>query len=366
MTLYNLHYIAGLQDLGYDVHYVERQNYSDEYYDPSMDSMSLSVSIGLDYLRSALQIVRIDQDRSSLIDQSGNCHGSGWTALKQKLIRADFVLNIADPTWFDELSLCSRRAFIDGDPLFTQVAMMEGGLTGAALSHYPFLYTYCTRLGQSDCSVPTASRSWIPTRPVVATRLWLGARGKIAESLPMTTVMNWSAWADIVFEGRTYGQKGREMERLIDLPLRVERRFVIAMGGRAPREHLMERGWELVSALEVTRTIPAYRGFIAGSHADLGIAKHAYVASRCGWFSDRSLCYLASGRPVLHQDTGFTDWLQTGEGVFAFSDVDTAVAALDELDRDYGRHVRAAHGIAHEFFEARMVIGRMLDSAGFR
>ncbi len=364
LMLYNLHYLAGLAELGYEVHYVERQNSPYDYYDPRSDELTADVTTGLAALEAVLPAVGVGSGRFSLIDLEGECHGAGWERLEEALGQAQFVLTLADSTWFDELARCPRRAFVDGDPIFTQAAMLAGDAAGRALDHYDVLFTYGTRIGQSGCTVPDVGRRWIPTRPVVATRLW-DAAPPPAEGAPITTVMNWSASEDVRVNGHFYGHKGRELERLIDLPTRSGRRFLLAAGGPAPRERLRADGWELANPLEVTGKLDAYRDFIAASHADLGIAKHAYVASASGWFSDRSTCYLGSGRPVLHQETGFSEWLPTGEGVFAFSSADDVAAALEQIDRDYERHAVAARAIAEEHFEARIVIGDMLDEAGF-
>jgi len=363
MMLYNIHYLAGLAELGYEVHYVEHQNGA-EYYNPRIDAMTEDVAGGLETLANVLPMAGIGPGRFSLVDQESHCHGAGWDALNEALDRAKFVLAIADETWFDELERCPRRAFIDGDPLFTQAAMLSHDPDSSVLEHYDVLFTYCTRMGMSGCDVPDAGRQWIATRPVVATRLWEAGPVGMDGNAPVTTVMNWAAGADVRLNGTVYGHKGRELERLIDLPAHTERRFVLAAGGPAPREHLQAEGWELANPLDVTGTLDAYRAFIAGSYADLGIAKHAYVASSSGWFSDRSTCYLGSGRPVLHQETGFSDWLPTGEGVFAFSSVEDVIEALEEIDRDYPRHARAARAIAEEHFEARTVIERMLEEGG--
>jgi hypothetical protein len=365
LVLYNLHYLVGLAELGYEVHYVERQNGPDDYYDPRTDEPTADVTHALASLETVLPAVGIGPDRFSLVDLEGRCHGAGWEALEDALDQARFVLTLADLTWFDQLDRCPRRAFVDGDPVFTQAAMLGDDPGGRAPERYDVLFTYGTRMGEPGCEVPDAGRRWIPTRPVVATRLWEARPPHGAgRGAPITTVMNWSASADVRLDGHVYGHKGRELERLIDLPARTGRRFVLAAGGPTPRERLRADGWELENPLEVSGTLEAYRDFIAASYADLGIAKHAYVASASGWFSDRSTCYLGSGRPVLHQETGFSEWLPTGEGVFAFSTADDVVEALEEIDRDYERHARAARAIAEEHFEARTVIARMLEEGG--
>jgi hypothetical protein len=365
MALYNIHYLVGLRELGYDIHYVERLNRPDECYNPHTDAMGDDSAVAIGWLKECLSIEPLRDIRWSFIDRAGVFSGAGRETLVKDIRRADFVMTLADPTWFDELKECPRRAFVDGDPLFTQVAMLDPqSEMSDVVAMYPTLFTYCTRFGAPDCTVPTAGCEWIATRPVVSTSLWSAAPADKAG--PITTVMNWAAWGEVELDGRFYGQKNREITQLIDLPSRSDREFVLALGGPSPKATLIERGWKLVNPLEVTGTIDAYRSFISGSRADLGIAKHAYVASRSGWFSDRSTCYLASGRPVLHQDTGFTDWLPVGEGVLAFSDMESLLAALDLLDSDYAGHARAARAIAEEHFEARAVIGRMLDDAGFR
>ena len=364
MSLYYLHYIVGLRELGYDVHYVERQNNPKECYDPTADVMTDDFRYAVQYLDGLMPRYGISRERFSFIDREQRCHGSGWKNLRKALDNADFVLTLADPTWFDELECCPRRGFIDGDPLFTQVAMTDGKGSRAAVLRYDTLFTYGVRMGMPDCTLPTGGRKWIPTRPVVATALWDSRPD--ASPLPVTALMHWAAGSDVTYQGRVYGHKNREFERFIDLPQRTAQPFVLAVGGSAPRERLRRHGWQLVAPLAKTRTIEAYQQFIGRSRADFGIAKHAYVASRCGWFSDRSTCYLAAGRPVLHQDTGFGHWLPTGEGVLPFSDTDSVLEALGCLDADYLRHARAAREIAEEHFEAAAVVGQMLDDAGFR
>ncbi len=366
MTYYNLHYIAGLRDLGYDIHYVERQNRKVECYDTDQDTVTDDPSFAIRYIRRVLPRYGIAESMFSFIDHDDHCHGSGWKALQDALDRADFVLTLADETWFDDLERCTRRGFIDGDPVFTQHGMITGDeVIAPALARYPTLFSIGVRIGQEDCTIPTADREWLPARSVAATRLWNPQRG--ATNLPVTTLMHWGAFPDVTVDGRIYGHKNRELRRFIDLPKAVDRELVLAVGGKdAPREELRARGWRLENPLEATRTMRAYRGFIAGSMADLGIAKHAYVAAASGWFSDRSICFLAAGRPVLHQETGFSDWLPTGEGVFSFSNEEEIIEALAALDSDYDTHCRAARAIAEEYFEASTVLGSMLDRAGFR
>ena len=361
-----LHHLVGLQELGYRLHYVERLNRANECYDAVADAMTDDHAYALSYLESLLPAFLRPGDRWSFIDRANECHGADWDSLRTSIRGADFVLTVADPAWFDELEQCARRAFIDVDPVFTQAALISGnGARAEALAHYDVLFTYAVRLGAEDCPVPSAGRSWLPARPVVATRLWPATPPP--RELRLTAIMHWRAGGEVQLNGVSYGHKDRELMHFADLPARTNAAVVAAIGGGdPPRDRLRARGWELVDALEASRTTDAYAAFIARSSAELGIAKHAYVASRCGWFSDRSACYLAAGRPVLHQATGWEEWLPSGEGVLPFTDVDDAADAVAALAREYDRHATAARRFAAEHLEAARVLDGMLAEAGFR
>ena len=366
ISLYYLHHVTGLQKLGYDVHYVERQNGGYECYDPETDRMTDDPTYALRYLADILPRFGIDNDHYSFIDRTDECFGAGWERLRVVLNSAEFVLTVAYPTWFDELERCSRRLYIDGDPMFTQVAMATGvGARAEAATHYDCLFTYAMGIGQPGCDVPDAGKKWFGARPVVDTTLWRVTTG--SSSLPVTGLMHWAAGEDLEFEGRTYGHKNRAFEKFIDLPRRANGSFRLAVGGgSAPKKRLAHFGWNLVSPLRHTQRIGDYRAFIGGSSTDLGVAKNAYVTSRSGWFSDRSTCFLASGRPILHQDTGCGDWLPVDKGVLLFSDMDSLLEALKSLRTDYEQHARAARSIAEEYFEASAVLEKMLQAGGLR
>ena len=365
LTMHYVHYVLGLQELGYRVHYVERQNRPLETYDPAEDAMTDRPDFAVRYLSQVAERFGFG-DRWSFIDRTGACHGVGWKPLRAALDEADFLLTVGDPTWFDDLARCERRIFIDGDPMFTQVAFITGSGTRAqAPHHYDTLFTFAARMGMEDCLVPEGGRVWLPTRPVVATSRWSCAPP--TAGTPFVALTHWAAGSEVRYAGRAFGHTDREFGRIALLPSQRQGDYVLAAGGGGmPRGTLARDGWRLVNPLRVTATPDDYACFIAGSRADIGVAKHAYVASRSGWFSDRSTCFLASGRPVLHQDTGYADWLPAESGVLPFSDLESLIDALDRLDRDYEHHARAARRVAEEHFEARVVIAEMLQAAGVR
>jgi hypothetical protein len=221
-------------------------------------------------------------------------------------------------------------------------------------------------VGQPGCSVPTCGRDWITTLQPIVLSCWPVAQ-RIAHDA-LTTVANWRGYGSIEHRGVSYGQKAHSLRRLVDLPTRTDERFVLALAihpdETADLDGLARNGWRLVDPRRVAGTPSSYRRFIRGSKAELGVAKSGYVAASCAWFSDRSACYLASGRPVVAQDTGFSRFLPTGAGLFAFETADGVLAAVAELRRDYARHARAARAIAEEHFDSDKVLSRLLDRVG--
>ena len=157
------------------------------------------------------------------------------------------------------------------------------------------------------------------------------------------------------------GNKDQEFVKFIDLPSRTPQRVELAING--PQALLQRYGWETVDAMAVSRTPAQYREFIRRSKGEFGVAKHTYVANRSGWFSDRTECYLAAGRPALVQDTGWTAHLPSGDGLLAFSTLDEAIAGIDRINTHYDQHARRASEIAREHFDARRVLPRLLETA---
>jgi hypothetical protein len=177
-----------------------------------------------------------------------------------------------------------------------------------------------------------------------------------------TSIMRWQGFREAKFGGASYGQRDKEFPKFIELPARTPQKFRIALMGTEP-ENLTKHGWEVAPGEVVSRTPASYREFIQQSRGEFSVPKHGYVETRGGWFSDRSVCYLASGRPVLIEDTGLADWLPVGEGVIPFKDMDGVVAALGRVDSNYERHRRAARKLAEEVFSTERVLPAFLDAA---
>ena len=248
------------------------------------------------------------------------------------------------------------RVFLDLDPGFNQLWHLHGvdaGLDG---------HTHYVTVGSR---VPPTGHDWIPTLPPVVLDDWHVAER--IETDAFTTVGNFRAYGSIEHEGVRYGQKAHSLRPLVELPRLTDQRFALALDIHPDEPDLAtlrEHGWELLDPRVVAGTPERYAAFVRGSKAELGIAKEGYVVSRCGWFGDRSAAYLASGRPVVAQDTGFGERLPVGAGLFAFADTDDVLGAIEALRLDYGRHARAARAIAEEHLDSRRVLTRLLHEVG--
>jgi len=230
-----------------------------------------------------------------------------------------------------------------------------------ALQHTAFL-SYGENFGRAACSVPKDGLPWQATRQPVVLDAWPvtpgPARGKF------TTVMQWDSYPTREFNGRRYGMKSSSFEPYVDLPKRAGSMLELAVGSpSAPRDLLRSKGWEVRDPLEVTRDPWLYQDYIRQSKAEFSVAKQGYVVSQSGWFSERSACYLASGRPVLIQETGFSRWMETGAGVISFCTLEEAFAGIEEINSRYGFHCRASRQAAEEYFDSNRVLSHLIEAA---
>jgi len=224
-------------------------------------------------------------------------------------------------------------------------------------------FTMAENIGDPQCAVPRCGVDWKTTRQPITLDDWPFAFDAAAPSF--TTVMSWKTQPALpVLGGTVYGGKDVEFRRFIELPRRVSVRLEIALSGPAPREEIARHGWQLVDAAERSSTMERYRDYVGGSRAEWSIAKEAYVASRSGWFSCRSACYLAMGKPVVVEDTGFSRIYPQREGIFGFRSIEEAAAGIDAIEGDYRRQCEAARATAERFFRAESVLEKLLHDAG--
>jgi GT2 family glycosyltransferase len=362
-----LHYLEGLRRLGCDVYYVEAHGRT-----PSMfmahehDDGSARAAA---YLEAVLGRFGFGERWAfHALHHDGRCFGISERELSRLYGSAAMLLNLHGGTQpVPELAATERLIYLETDPVQLQVELHEDRQESVRfLEPHRAFFTFAENLGADDCGLPVDARfAFQPTRQPVVFDWWAG-HGPVGADAAFTTVGNWrQQWREVRYEGETYHwSKHLEWARLLDLPARTGADFELALSGfeDEDRAQLEARGWRVRPAMELT--LDGYRAFIAGSAAELTVAKDQNVRLRTGWFSDRSATYLAAGRPVITQDTGFGCALPTGEGLFAFSALEEAADAVERVRREPERHRRAAAAIAREHFAHDVVLRPLLARAG--
>jgi hypothetical protein len=285
------------------------------------------------------------------------------------LAHADAVLNIAGATRLAEEGLkVGRLVYFGTDPVYHEIAYANGdeGVRTLVDEHDDFV-SYGENLGAPDCPVPAFTRLRSRTRQPILLDLW---RSDGDHHNTFTTVCNWKQDGhDIDYRGETYfWSKHHEFLKFIDLPRRAGHPLELALGlanlDPCVTGMLTSHGWRLIDAHGFTVDPWPYRDYVRASGGEFTVAKDQNVRLRSGWFSERSACYLAAGRPVITQDTGFGKYLPTGEGLFAFNSLEEIIEAFEAIRSDYCRHSRAARAIAEEYFRAETVLGNVLRDLG--
>ncbi|MGH2684062.1 MAG: glycosyltransferase family 1 protein [Actinomycetota bacterium] len=361
-------YALGLEKLGFDVWYLEDSGL--DGYDPERNSYTDDPSYGVRFLADSLAFLSPTlADRWHHRTLDGRTAGVPADEMAEIVAEADVFLNVSGMCLMREEYLPSRRkVLLDTDPgwnHFVVYPRMDGGQLWPGTHGYrshDWFFTYAQCLGHPGCALPSLGLPWHPTRPPVVSDAWSprppGER--------WTTVMTWDNYgAPIEYEGITYGSKEPQLAAIETLPGRVPACLEMAVGGvGAPVDRWREEGWSIVDSPTVSSTAACYRNYVAGSRGELSVAKNVYVATNSGWFSCRSVCYLAAGRPVVVEDTGFSEVVPTGEGLLAFRTVDEAAAAVQSVERDYAAHQDAARSVVAAHFDSDVVLAELLDTIG--
>jgi hypothetical protein len=363
-----LHYLEGLRRLGHDVYYVEDHAYWP--YDGALDTICDDSSWAVAYVEALAGRVGL-AERWAYVDvtRNGHVHGMGASALADLYTGADVLLNLSGSTVLrDEHLAPPVRIYLETDPVLPQIEVAQGRqFTIDLLSAHTHHFTYGENLGAADCRVPTGRFRYRPTRQPVILDWWMGPDGRAPDAV-FTTVANWKqTYKDVELDGERYTwSKDAEFRRFIDLPEKLGRALELALATRDGDTIALLRshGWRVRDGMALSKSLDDYRGYIAGSDGEFTVAKDQNVRLRSGWFSDRSACYLAAGRPVVTQDTGFGNVLPVGAGLFAFRTMDDILAAFAAIDDDPGAHRAAARGIAEEHFRAETVLAALLAEAG--
>ncbi len=357
-----LQYVLGLRSLGHDVLFVEEVESAwcrDQAgrrcpYEHSVNRARFQRTMAdLDLLGSSCQ----------LYEDGRATAGLDLTGLTAALQGADLLINISGHAKSARvLDAVGRRAYLDQDPVYTQLWVAEYD-ADLGLDRHDVLFTVGTNIGTEASDIPTAGVRWRHTLPPVALEHWRAAEPANGR---FTTVASWGRYGDLSYRGRSLGGKRAEFRRFADLPRRSTSEFEVALAGAGehPKDArgLEQGGWTITDAATLA-DLEDYRRYLAASRAEIGITKGAYVEGRAGWIGDRSCHYLASGRPVLLQSTGLERTVPAGRGLLTFSDLEEAVEGVEEIERDHAAHCRAARELAEEFFDARRVLVDLVDTA---
>jgi hypothetical protein len=362
-----LHYMIGLQRLGFDPYYVEWHGNWVEDPAPARPPVKARRVIVAEVMRR----FGFGERWACQADQNGPGETFGalsGDAIKRLYADAVALFNVTGAHFMnDDMRQCPRRLYVETDPGIPQIRAASGDpeMLRLLAGHTHFC-TFAENIANSDCLLPPGTILYRTTRQPVVLDIWANLAQPGAA---FTTIARWRKAKEkaIEFRGERYRwNKDLEFEPFIDLPARGGRSFELALSdvSSEDRRRLEASGWSVIDAIELSASVDAYHDYIAGSAGEFTIAKDQYVRLRTGWFSDRSACYLAAGRPVITQDTGFGCVLPTGAGLFSFQSKEDVLAALDSIAGDYARHARFAREIAREYFDAEKVLGEILDWMG--
>jgi hypothetical protein len=363
MAWSNCQYLAGLRQLGHDVHFVEDSDDYPSCYDPVRDVTDTDPSYGLAFADQTFRRLDLAEHWAYHDAHRNRWLGPAGLRIRDVLASADLLLDLCGVNplrpWL--LSI-PARVLVDEDPAFTQIRHLTNpAAMDRALQHTAF-FSFGANVNRRGCRLPSDGLPWQPTRQPVALSTVPCTPGRARGRF--TTVMQWASYLSLRHRRTRYGMKADSFQPFIGLPRRVGAAMEIALGASSDvRRRLAANGWHVRDARQLTKSVESYQRYIRSSKAEFSVAKHGYVISRSGWFSERSVAYLASGRPIVVQDTGFSDWLPTGAGVRGFSTLEEAIGAVEAVDRDYAHHCRAARAVAEEYFDASRVLPPLIDAA---
>lgn len=363
-----MHYMVGLERLGYEPYYVEAHARTPSMFMTHEDDDGTGKAAA--FIDGVMKRFGFGGRWAfHALHDDGSVHGMSDTALNQLYRDAALLINYHGGTVpLPEHTATKRLVYLETDPVDTEIEVFEGRQeTIEFLGEHSAFYTWGLNYGRPDCRVPLPKPfDFKPMPPAVVGDLWdvppAGDCGRF------TTVGNWrQPWRDVTFQGEVYHwSKHFEYLKFIDLPRQVDQEFELGLASYDDDDQrlLESHGWIVSDAAAFSSDLDAYRQFVADSRGEFTVAKDQNIRLRSGWFSERSAQYLAAGKPVITQETGFSNVLPTGSGLFGFSTMDEIVEAVRAINADYAGHCRRAREIAREWFEYDRVLPPMLADLG--
>lgn len=362
-----IHHLVGLRQLGFEVYYVEETG--SPPYDPRAKTIVDDCSYSLRYITETLRRFGFENAWAYHDSVSGQWYGLPESRVEALFARALYVINLCGASHPASLTFRPRGklVYLETDPVLVQIRLDQGDENAFRfLKEHDVHITYGENLGASDCPIPLPYFDWKKTRPPVVLPCWPFVPER--SCLRFSTIATWhNRGKDVCFRGERYlWSKHLNFLAIADLPQRTAQvlELAIEIDDERERQEFQCHGWVMTNPLTVSQDMEIYRDYICGSRGEFTVSKDVVVRTHSGWFSDRSVCYLAAGRPVVTQETGFSKYIPTGRGLFAFSTADEAFAALDAINSNYPAHARAAREIATEYFSAEKVLSKLLHDAG--
>jgi len=360
-----LQYLLGFRKLGWDVLFLDSLE-SGMCFDQEHKPCSLEQSLNLKVFLRLMKAFDLQDAFSLFFDQGERCIGKSRRQVMQHVKDSEVLINCMGFFTDEEvLGQAGKRAFLDIDPGFGQ--MWEALGLAQLFEGYDSYITIGGNIGKPDCGIPRVGREWITTLQPVVLDYWPPVF--LEENTKMTSVVSWrGAYGPVDYRGKTYGLRAHEFRKFVSLPRETGQAFELALSIHPDDGNdiqlLQGQGWGIVDPVRHAGDPWSYRSYIQESAAEFMTAKNMYVDTRSGWFSDRSICYLSSGKPVLAQDTGLESLLPVGEGLLLFKTLDEAVEGVGELRAHYTRHALAARALAEQYFDSGKVLGRLLAGLG--
>lgn len=383
-----LQYVCGLRCLGHDVYYFEDSGEWPYTLDggPTGDQwIAHDPTSNIEYLEKVMRRFDMDDRWAYRFPTKPRWFGLSDKKRREVLKTAELLINVSGTLEsLADYHQIPRRAYIDTDPVFTQVKLNlncgQSDFQKRVAAHNSF-FSFGENLSQF---VPSTEYSWIPTRTPIVLSQWQPLQ---PTRNVFSTVMSWTSYQPLRFSGKTYAQKDVEFARFLGLPEKIKPTILevalsqtqhpewqtklsnlpfsveenIRKNKLQPDDVLKNMGWKIVNPALVCSDLDSYRSYVESSKGEWSVAKNGYVVGQSGWFSCRSACYLAAGRPVVVQETGFSKVLPTGEGIISFKTMDEAVEGIRDIEKNYDRHCKAAREIAEKYFDSDQVLSKLID-----
>lgn len=387
ITWHYLQYLIGLKQLGHDVYYFEDSGeypYTLDGGSSGNDWIAMNCSDNVSYLAGMLSRFNLEDCWTYRFPLTSEWFGLTERQRTEMISSSDILINVSGTLERPEkYRRIPHLAYIDTDPVVTQIKIALGKANFVKrIETHDTHFSFGEHLSEG---VPSTKQTWLPTRQPIVLSEWRPYR---PQREVFTTVMNWTSYEPLIYGGKMYGQKDMEFKRFLELPSKVapvalevalnrtehqdwqaEKEYLppglanLETENFTPSDLIKHAGWHVADAIQVCGDLDSYRHYIESSKAEWSVAKNVYVQGQPGWFSERSACYLAAGRPVVVQDTGFAGILPVGEGILPFKTLQDSVAAIREVENNYTKHSKAARDIAEEYFDSNKVLTSLIEKA---